>query len=552
MPGLLVVLLVLALPPPRVVGPVGQRVALEGSTEVIVLVRPGLGVDEVLAAHPGIVQRRFTSLPGFVARVNGAQLAALTADPRVASVEADQLGHAKTDEAAALTGARSVTSELGLTGRGVRVVLLDTGVDRTHPDLDGGLVLEKCFVLGGCPPMNTDEGDFAPEGTGHGTHVAGILTSDGRVAPKGVAPDSEFITIRVFNSQSVGRVSDWVAALDWVLSVHEAQRLRLVNMSLGTDTSFPGACDADQPALSEAVGRLRDAGVALFASAGNEAVSDGLNAPACVAGVISVGAVYDSELGREPDNGTYASGCFDENADAGSVVCFSNSSAGLDLLAPGSRIRSSNPGGSVGERRGTSQASPHAAAIAALMLELDPRLTPDQLERILVTSGVPTLDPKNARITPRVNALAALQTVRETQCARRADGEVCELSRSCDAGVCTVSAGTCARGTCALVFPAAESQFPAACGCSSAGGLAVLGLLALARRRPRREEGSPSSAHRPQPLAKSESSRNRSSACFHAVHLWPPGTGNLWRSGSASANTAFDSPSSSSSMPQPR
>ena len=483
--ALLTSMIVMAAPSARVVGPVRERIALEGRAEVIVLVRTGARVEDVLERHPGVQVRRFALLPGFVASVNAAELDALSEDAMVATIEADQLGHARTDEAAALTGARAVTRELGLTGRGVRVALLDTGVDRTHPDLDGGLVLERCFVVGGCPPMNTDTGDLAPEGTGHGTHVAGIFTSDGLIAPRGVAADSELIVIRVFNSQSVGRVSDWVAALDWILSVHEAQRIRVVNLSLGTDESFPGACDAEQPALSEAVGRLRDAGVALFAAAGNEAVTNGLNAPACVAGVISVGAVYDSDLDREPDTGTYSSGCFDENADAGSVVCFSNSSAGLDLLAPGSRIRSSNPGASAGERRGTSQATPHAAAIAALMLELDPRLSPGELERILVQSGVPTLDPRNGRVTPRVNAIAAIQQVRDSQCTRRAEGEGCELARSCDAGVCAINSGTCARGGCAIVLPAAEVQFPAACGCSS-GEWALIGIPLLlwgARRR---------------------------------------------------------------------
>lgn len=473
MTGLLVVLTLLAAPP----------------AEVIVLLRPGVSVEAVLAAHPDVVVvRRFTSLPGFVARGG---TAALSRDERVASVEADQLGHALTEEGAVLTGARTVTNELGLTGLGLRFALLDTGVENDHPDLDGGLVLEKCFVLGGCPPMNLDTGDEAPEGSGHGTHVAGIITGDGRVAPKGVASKAEFVAVRVFNNQSVGRVSDWVAALDWVLSVREAQGIRLVNMSIGTDMAFPGTCDADQPALTEAVARLRDAGVVLFASAGNEAVADGITAPACVHGVISVGAVYDSDLGREPDTGTYSSGCFDANADAGSVVCFSNSSDELDLLGPGSRIRSSVPGGRAGERRGTSQATPHVAAIAALMLELDPLLTPEDLERILKSTGVPKVDPKNGRVTPLVNAVAALQAVRETQCARRAVGAVCEVARICDAdaGACSARNGTCtAESGCAITLPAAEVQLPAAgCGCSAGAGVLGLLVLLLARSRaPRR------------------------------------------------------------------
>jgi subtilisin family serine protease len=475
--GLLVALTLFATPAPvpRLVG------SPRAGDEVIVLLRPGATAQQVLPG--GVVLRHFTSLPGFVARVTANELAQLSVDPRVATLEADQLGHVETDEAAVLTGARTVTRELGLTGKGLRFALLDTGVERTHPDLDGGVVLEKCFVLGGCPPMNTDTGDLAPEGSGHGTHVAGIITSDGRVGPRGVAPNAEVITIRVFNNQAVGRVSDWVAALDWVLSVRELQQIRLVNMSVGTDMAFPGACDGDQPALTEAVGRLRDAGVVLFASAGNENVANGMTAPACVHGVIAVGATYDSDLGREPDNGTYSSGCFDENADAGSVACFSNSSDELDLLAPGSRIRSSVPGGSVGEKRGTSQASPHAAAIAALMLELDPLLTPDDLERLLKSTGVPKMDPKNGRVTPLVNAVAALQQVRESECSRRAVGAACEVSRSCDAGVCAVSTGTCSATGCVFTLPAAESQFPAACGCSASGSLFGLALLLLSRRR---------------------------------------------------------------------
>jgi subtilisin family serine protease len=195
--------------------------------ERIVLTRPGVALEEVLAAHPRVeVVRRFGALPGFVARGSEDALRALASDERVRAMQADALGHASTDEAAALTGARHATLELGYTGRGVRLAVLDTGVDRAHPDLDGGLVLEKCFVLGGCPPTNQDTGDEAPEGSGHGTHVAGIITGDGRIAPRGVAEQAELVMVRVFNQQSVGRVSDWVAALDWVLAHHAEQRVR--------------------------------------------------------------------------------------------------------------------------------------------------------------------------------------------------------------------------------------------------------------------------------------------------------------------------------------
>lgn len=332
--------------------------------------------------------------------------------------------------------------------------------------------------------MNADTGDEAPEGSGHGTHVAGIITSEGLVAPRGVAPGVEVVMVRVFNAQSVGRVSDWVAALDWVLANHVEQRVRLVNLSLGTDMAWDGACDAAQPALTEVVARLRDAGVAVFAASGNEAHDAGMTAPACVRGVLAVGAVYDADLGREPDSNTYSSGCFDEHADAGGVICFSNSSAELDLLAPGSRIRSSVPGARVGERRGTSQASPHAAAIAALLLEADPLLGVDELERVLEETGAPTLDAKNGLVTPLVQAQAAVARVLETQCTRREAGATCELTRACeeDAGTCTTTSGTCHEQQCVIAVPSLNGRFPAA-GCSSVGGLALALVLVGVRRR---------------------------------------------------------------------
>ncbi len=474
-------------PLPRA-GPAEVAAPLE---EAIVLLHRADERDPLLAAHPAVTAlRRFEALPGLVVRAPAWARAALAADGRVASVQPDALGRALTEEAVAMTGAREAARARGLTGKGVRVVVLDTGVERSHPDLDGGVVAEKCFVLGGCAPDGGDTGDEAPETSGHGTHVTGIITGDGHVAPRGVAPDAEVIVVRVFNGQLVGRVSDWVAALDWVLAHHAEWSVRVVNMSLGTDAAWPGDCDAEQPALAEVVARLRAVGVAVFAASGNEARADGMTAPACVAGVLSVGAVYDADLGREPDTGSYSSGCADEHADAGKVVCFSNVSAGLDLLAPGSRIRSSSPGGRAGERRGTSQASPHAAGLAALLFELDPRLGVDALERLLEETGLPTKDAKSAVVAPLVQAEPALEAARRTQCARRAPGEVCELSRACeaagDAGVaCAARLGTCVEGTCVIALPALSPSLPAS-GCSATASGALLlgaGLALRARRR---------------------------------------------------------------------
>ncbi|MFT3709380.1 MAG: S8 family serine peptidase [Archangium sp.] len=442
--------------------------------QVIVLVHDDASLDAVIGTRDVEVVARFRVLHGFVANVSAAGWKRLSSDPRVSSIEISRTLRMRNEEAATLTGVREVEETYGYTGRGVRIAMLDTGVDRRHPDLDGGLIGEKCFVApDGCTPDSTAVGELAPDSsTGHGTHIAGTITGDGVVAPRGIASASELVVIRVFDSSGVGSEADWTRALDWVLAERGRFGFQLVNLSLGTDFSYGGTCDSEFPAMATALSKLRAAGVASFSASGNENVDGGINAPACLTSTIAVGGVYDANLDREPDNGTYASGCADDTATAGSVICFSNSSTKVSLLAPGSQIRSSFPGGQVATKRGTSQAAAHATAVAALLLEADPTLTPQTLESMLVMSGVPTLDPKTGLTTPRIDALAAVTLTLQTQCSRRAAGASCTLTPT--------TQGMCTDGTCVVrTFPVLTSEFPAA-GCATTPTLAGAGLLTLA------------------------------------------------------------------------
>jgi subtilisin family serine protease len=199
--------------------------------------------------------------------------------------------------------------------------------------------------------------------------------------------------------------SQVISGLNWIALEHP--EVRVVNMSLGSDELFSGACDnasAYTLAYASAVASLRARGAVVFAASGNNGSATSMAAPACIESVVAVGAVYDSGVGSFS-----AFGCGDATTEADQPACFSNSGPQLDLLAPGAPITSARLGGGSGVFWGTSEATPHAAGAAALLFESDSRAAPDRVEALLETSGKPVRDARNARVTPRVDVAAALR-----------------------------------------------------------------------------------------------------------------------------------------------
>lgn len=201
-----------------------------------------------------------------------------------------------------------------------------------------------------------------------------------------------------------------VSGLDWVLT--QRPDVRVVNMSLGTSALFTGYCDdrtAFTMAFAQVINALRSQGVVVFAISGNDGSPTSMQAPGCVRGTVSVGAVYKADVG--PLDLVRLFGCRDRATAADAVTCFSNSDTTLDLLAPGAPISSTGLGEPVSIYSGTSQASPHAAAAAVLLLQAEPALTPDQIEAVLEASGVPVTDPRNGLTVPRLDIGSALAGV---------------------------------------------------------------------------------------------------------------------------------------------
>jgi MYXO-CTERM domain-containing protein len=377
--------------------------------------------EALLAAGRGglVPTRVFAHIPAIAGRLNRTALELLSRFPGVSFIQVDSAGHGSLAVSVPAIGADVAKRDNHVTGKGIRVAVLDTGINSTHPDLKSSVVpTQHCFTHADCAPGNLMEGASAEDDHGHGSHVSGIITSDGITAGAGFAPDAEIVAVKINDRANSGFASDWAAGLDWVFSNLSTLNVKLVNTSISTNKLYGSTseCDSAEPALAKAAKNLIDAGVTIFAAAGNQGSSSKLSAPACNTGVIAVGATYKSNQGRQPASNTYAglwgstfADCADQSTAFDQVTCFTNSGPRLDMVAPGALIISDVLGTKTEGYRGTSQASPTAAGVAALMLECNPKLTPADIRDILVRTGVPLTDPKNGGSYPSIRAAAAVK-----------------------------------------------------------------------------------------------------------------------------------------------
>jgi subtilisin family serine protease len=349
---------------------------------------------------------RLDNIPWITGNITQKALRKLQTNPNVAMIVEDRHVKAFLSESGPLIN-QDGAHNLGYTGSGVTVAVLDTGIDTDHPDLSDNLIREECFLSsGGCPITGGTRASgpgSAEDGDGHGTHVSGIITSS-NITYKGVAPDADIVAIKVLDATGSGWVSDDIAAIDWVTSNRDTYGIKIINMSFGGG-AFPGTCDSSCTAEADAAEAAKKAGIILFAASGNEAYNSQMCCPACLSSVISVGMVYDANVGGlwgDPEV------CRDYTTWTDKIGCFSNVSSVMDLLAPGARITSSYIGGGFATGGGTSQASPHAAAVAALLLQKNPALSPDDIANILKNTGTSIFDSRIGLSFPRIDALSAL------------------------------------------------------------------------------------------------------------------------------------------------
>lgn len=312
----------------------------------------------------------FKKMRGVVVHVDAAKLKEIQQDPNVARIVEDRLVRTSLSTSVPVIGAPSVHTS-GINGQGIKVCIVDTGVDDTHPALNP-LIAEINYV----PVTSTNN---ANDDNGHGTHVAGIVASKDTTY-RGVAPNASLMAAKVLDSDGTGSLADVIAGIDWCVT----NGADVINLSLGyndiNDNPFPGTCDTHLDAIE--VNDAVAAGVVVAVASGNDFAVNGVSSPACASGAIAVGAVTDADA-RTP---------------------FSNEGPQLDVVAPGAPVTSPVPTGTCYDPpgsdppichpsgfntlQGTSMATPHVAGLAALILDKNSNLTPTQVRAAIENNAL--------------------------------------------------------------------------------------------------------------------------------------------------------------------
>jgi len=350
--------------------------------------------------------RGLENIPVVVGEIPSEMLDELAAIPMVHSVEPDLKLHALRQEGGAMIRSPELQAAGG-DGNGIGVAILDTGIDWTHPELPWGDAVMGRADLTGTQPE--DYGGF--DDGGHGTACAGIVA--GRAG--GMAPKAHLWTLKVLDSSGSGDFSYTVAALDMAYSNrNNFGGLNVVSMSLGGSAPIGSVCDTGMPSMTAAMQKLVSAGVVIFVASGNDGCSDGISFPACVSHAISVGAVYDANIGGVAfgKGNCTPSGCQDSSTAAYKITCYSNSGENLDLLGPSHDCNTTKMGGGYEpDFGGTSAATPYVAGLAAQILSLRPATTPAELRSALGSTGRAVTDARNGITRRVVDGQAAYQAL---------------------------------------------------------------------------------------------------------------------------------------------
>jgi serine protease AprX len=329
----------------------------------------------------------FRLTPTVAATMSAGDVAGLSEQPEIEYLWLDEEIHTCLDRSIPKIEVPEVWSA-GYRGTGIKIAVVDTGIDRAHPDFAGRIVDGVSYV-----------GSDYQDDNGHGTHVAGICAGSGAAQGgtySGVAPEARIWVAKVLDRNGSGSMSGVMAGVEWAVD----QRVQVINLSLGGSGSSDG-----QDALSLTCNAAVSRGIVVCVAAGNDGpAARTIGSPGAAADVVTVGAANRSDrVASFSSRGPTADGRTKPD------LCF----PGSNIVA--ARAAGTSMGSPVNDHytasSGTSMATPHASGVAALILQAKPGATPAQIKHALASSALDMGADPNAVGSGRGRAYRALAVI---------------------------------------------------------------------------------------------------------------------------------------------
>lgn len=323
----------------------------------------GLPDAALIHAFGGQITNQYSIIPAIACSLPAQAIIALQKNPNIAYVEEDfevtalEYGYPTEDWGITHIGAKTVHETNK--GTGIKVGVIDTGINKLHEDL-------SMRIYGGWDFVNNDNDPM--DDNGHGTHCAGIIAAAiNGIAVVGVAPEASIYAYKVLDRRGSGTISNIILGIQQAV----IDQVDVISMSLGS-TSYSEALEYACVAATSPNNNI--VVVAAAGNSGNTATDSTVNYPAKFDCVIAVGATDVND----------------------NLASFSSTGSEIDVVAPGVRILSDYKDVSPRDGRnidtvymdGTSMACPHVAGTAALLLQANPSLTPAQVQTILEETAV--------------------------------------------------------------------------------------------------------------------------------------------------------------------
>ena len=365
-----------------------------GISRVIVTTRHGRSAQAAIRDAGGRAGRQLPGIHAQVAMVPDSALTRLAAHPDVLAVSLDRRVTGTAEPAGATSGATWAREELGFDGSGVGVAIIDSGVSNWHDDLGAGTVVHFVDFVSDLLVPHDDYG--------HGTHVAGIIAGNGYDsggARRGIAPGARLVALKVLDETGDGHISNVIAAIDYAVEHRQRFGIRIINLSVAAGVHESYETDP----LTLAAKRAVEAGIVVVTAAGNlgrsvdgEVQHGGITSPGNAPWVLTVGASnhrgtparHDDAIAPFSSRGpTHIDQIMKPDLVAPGVGIASLADASSTLFADNPQARLQGTVDTVTapylSLTGTSMAAPVVAGTVALMLEANPRLTPNLVKAIL-------------------------------------------------------------------------------------------------------------------------------------------------------------------------